>query len=690
MILGVDIGGTFTDFVLLQDGHITVSKLPTTPEDPSRALLAGVAQVGVPHTLIHGTTIATNALLERRGAKTALLTTAGFADVLVLGRGTRPSLYDLDVERAPPLVPTELRLEVPERVAADGTIIVPLDEDALAALFQQVFDARVEAVALCLLHSFRNPTHEQHIVALFHAAQQHRASEPCFICASSDVLPEYREYERTSTTVVNAYVAPVLDRYLHRIERELEQQPGPHGRSPSLHVMASDGGSMTATVARRLAARTTLSGPAGGVVGARFVAQQAGFERIISFDMGGTSTDVALCDGRLPQTTESSVGGLPVRFPAIDIHTVGAGGGSLARRDMGGMLRVGPQSAGADPGPACYGKGLLPTVTDANLFLGRLQPDRFLGGTMHLDGARAELSLSALAQQLDLDVRSTALGIVQVANAAMERAIRTISVERGIDPRDFVLVAFGGAGPLHAAYLAESLGIRAVLIPRYPGVLSALGMLTANLTRDYVCALGMPLANLPPDTLYAHMLRLAEQAEVESAQDTSSHEPSLLRAEFTLDLRYVGQSHEINTPLAVWEALLPSLPDLATTTSRFHQLHQQYSGHALPDHPVEAVTLRLKCIREQNQTGATLRNNTTVPPRPAEHPLCPCAHVQAALATDSSDLLDTAIYERELLCSGDHVLGPAIVVQYDTTCSIPPGWQGIVDRYGNLLLSVAL
>ncbi len=677
-IIGVDIGGTFTDIVLWRGGTLRIHKLPSTPDDPARALLAGVATLGAPTALVHGTTVATNALLERRGARTALLTTAGFADVLVIGRGNRPTLYDLDVQRPPPLVPAELRLEIRERLAADGSVVQPLDPATLAEAIQRLLASNVEAVAICFLHSYANPSHERQAMAAIEAALHNNPAGPrVYVCCSADVLPEYREYERTSTTVVNAYVAPVLDRYLERLERGLQEQG-----VQTLRIMASDGGSMAATAARRLAARTTLSGPAGGVVGALSVARQAGFTRIISLDMGGTSTDVALCDGALPQTSASAVGGMPVRLPSIDIHTVGAGGGSLARSDAGGALRVGPQSAGADPGPACYGRGTLPTVTDANLLLGRLRADAFLGGTMALDSERAVAALTPLAEALKLDLAATALGVLRVANAAMERAIRTISVERGKDPRDYVLVAFGGAGPLHAAYLAAALGMRKVLVPRYPGVLSALGMLNADITRDYVQFLSQPLAQVDRDALATHMQQMLAQGRADLRHDAGA--TAELRAEFALDLRYVGQSHEIRTPLLT--SILAETPNLALDSAllrevagRFHELHQQLSGHAMRDRPVEIVALRLKMIAPTAEISAPLEQLPSAPPVPRI--------VQATLDPQQAQMHPTALYERSALRPGDAFSGPAIVVQLDTTTIVPPGWHAQVDTFAHLLLS---
>jgi N-methylhydantoinase A len=686
-ILGVDIGGTFTDFVLLRDGEITVDKRLSTPDDPARALLAGVEGLGAPHTLIHGTTVATNALLEQRGAATALITTAGFADVLAIGRGTRPALYDLNVQRPPPLVPAAWRLELPERLAADGSVVLPLDTAALDELVERLAASEIEAVAICLLHSYRNPAHEQQVAQALAACQrtaEDGSSAPrFFVCASSDVLPEYREYERTSTTVVNAYVAPILGRYLGRLETELAARG-----VASLRIMASDGGSMTAQAAPRLAARTTLSGPAGGVVGARAVAQQAGFSHIISFDMGGTSTDVALCADSLPQTSASSVGGMPVRLPSIDIHTVGAGGGSLARLDAGGALRVGPQSAGADPGPACYGRGDEPTVTDANLLLGRLRADAFLGGDMSLDDERAADALRPLAEQSGLELPAAALGVLRVANAAMERAIRAISVERGHDPRDFVLVAFGGAGPLHAAYLAAALGMQRVLVPRYPGVLSALGMLTADITRDYVHIIGQALDALTPADLSEQMRSLARQGWDDLRRDAGSDLP--LHAVFALDLRYVGQSHELSTPLAEWSQPDATLEeaDLREAAARFHQLHEQQSGHAMPEHPIEVVSLRLKMIGATGLHTDLEQPPSAEAPTPTEPP-APRATVQATLAAEDTTPQPTALYERGALAVGQQFAGPAIIVQLDTTTVVPPGWQARVEPSGHLLLTTA-
>ncbi len=676
-ILGIDIGGTFTDFVLLRAGRVRIYKTLSTPDDPARALLQGIDTLGAPAAVVHGTTVATNALLERRGAATALITTDGFGDVLIIGRGQRPALYDLNVTQPDPPVPDAWRFELVERMLADGRVLTPPGDDELARLVDWLATQPVESVAICLVHSYANPLHEERVAATLEQAA-HAWQRRLFISASHRILPEPREYERTSTTVVNAYVSPVLGRYLDRLGPALTDRG-----VRSVRIMASDGGSMGLVTARELAARTTLSGPAGGIVGAYTVAQRAGFTRVITFDMGGTSTDVALINGALPLTSESHVGGLPVRLPSLDIHTVGAGGGSIARVDAGGALRVGPQSAGADPGPACYGRGTLPTVTDANLLLGRLQADHFLGGRMRLDVERARAAFMALARDLfgtqnPGDEQRAALGVVRVANALMERAIRAISVERGDDPRDCALVAFGGAGPLHAAHLADALGIRTVLAPRYPGVLSALGMIAADVTRESSRALLITLDTLDPATLAAHIAALADEALAVLAAD--GEDPHGCRIECTLDLRYVGQSYELSTPLPETWASSPT--PLIALAERFHALHERRYGHAMRERRIEAVTLRVRAVSPRRTIDIAPE---ALPPRTA--PLTPRTVVQAALTGDTATLAPAPLYERDDLRPDDTIDGPAIIAQFDATTIVPPGWRVVVDADLNLLMT---
>lgn len=665
--MGVDTGGTFTDVVIWRNGTFHIAKRLSTPHNPGEALLAEVAQHEAPQILIHGTTVATNALLERRGAVTALITTAGFKDVLVIGRGDRPSLYDIHQQRPDPLVPDELRLEISERTTFDGQILTSLDDTAVHALIP-ILDAHgVTAIAVCLLHAYANPDHEIRIGALLqaHNPQWH-------ISLSHRVINEAREYERTATTVVNAYVAPRMAYYLQYLATHL---PTP----TRLRVMASDGGSMGVSTAQTLAARTTLSGPAGGIVGAFAVAQQIGIAHCISFDMGGTSTDVALCDGALPRSGGSTVAGLPVRLPSLDIHTVGAGGGSLVRLDSGGALRVGPQSAGANPGPACYGIGTHATVTDANVVLGRLRPDAFLGGTMQLDSQRAIAALAPVADALACDSVTAALGTIRIVNAAMARAIRTISVERGHNPRDFALVAFGGAGPLHAVHLAHELGIERVIVPRYPGVLSALGMVTAAVTRSTSRAILSPLTQLAP-----HLLTTLIQhthAELVAALEADGERIDTFTHTLVLAMRYRGQAFELDVPLITQVATLPHIDDamLAAAAAAFHQLHQRRYGHALPDRPLEVVQL--------HHTMANAPTPLPVPTlTPRHHPLV--AHAQVvAYPNDSTEAVQTALYSRDALTAGDRIIGPAVITQLDATTVIPCDWEAVVSTVGTLVIT---
>jgi N-methylhydantoinase A len=695
MLLGIDIGGTFTDFVLVDDaGRVRLHKRLTSPDDPARAVGEGVRELGLPESalVVHGSTIATNALLERRGARTALITTAGFADVLEIGRQNRPDLYALVPHRPPPLVPREWRFELRERVTAQGDILIPLDPQEIAALVPRLQAEGVESVAVCFLFSFLHPEHERLVKQTLEVKSERRESPTSHlplltsISLSSDILPEYREYERTSTTVINAYVAPLIDRYLGRLEKEL------HPRL--LRIMQSNGGCITSTTARAQAARTALSGPAGGVVGAFEMARltppppspvgtarqergegAGGREvRIITFDMGGTSTDVCLCPGRIPFTAEGEISGMPLRLPLIDIHTVGAGGGSLARLDAGGALTVGPESAGADPGPVCYGRGgRAATVTDANLILNRLDPAHFLGGRMTLDVAAARVTLSKLARALGAAApEAAAWGVCQIANATMERAIRKISIERGFDPREFTLVAFGGAGPLHACELAERLGIPRVLVPRAPGVLSALGMLLSDLVKDY----SLTVLRRAEAVNESDVEELFRPLEARAGVQMATEGVPAPRLERSVDMRYVGQSFEINVPVSVqnshWRRVIGD----------FHTRHGQRYGHAHPEEPVELVTLRVRAV------GETQKPILEEMPAGGEDASAAKVGERAVWFEGQSGLQpQTArLFEREKFTAGNRVEGPAVVFQMDATTVVPPGWVGKVDRWGHLLL----
>ena len=658
VVVGVDTGGTFTDFVLLEDGELRVHKVLSTPIDPASAILQGLSDLGVGENLsalVHGSTVATNAVLERKGVKTGLITTEGFRDVLEIGRQTRPKLYAIRVEREPTLVPRELRVEVTERLDELGDVLIPLDDDSVDEAISALARAGVDSVAVCLLFSFANPEHERRVVLAARGAGFH-------VSASAEVLPEFREYERTSTVVLNAYVAPIMDRYLGRLEQSL---PG----EAILRIMQSNGGSISAATARQEAARTLLSGPAAGVVGAAYVASAAGFERSISFDMGGTSTDVALIDGGISETTDGNIGGHPTKLPMIDIHTVGAGGGSIAWFDSGGALRVGPRSAGADPGPAAYGRnGLEPTVTDANVVLGRLIPDAFLGGGMRLDREAALRAVNDIAERLGSTVEEAALGMVRVANANMEAAIRVISVERGHDPRLFTLVAFGGAGPLHACELANALRIPRVLVPSTPGVLSALGMLAADILKDYVqtVMVGAEHAEGRVEPVFAE---LEKRGREDLSREGVDEDRTVI--ERYLDLRYVGQSYEL---------LVPYEGELEAAINEFHTAHDRRFGYSDPTERVQVVNVRLKARGVADRPRI---DRETIEPNAAAEPsaVLPVVFGMDGGATE----LQTPIYDRATMKPGVAVSGPAIVTQYDTTTVLPPGWRLMVGATRSLI-----
>lgn len=671
MILGVDTGGTFTDFCLVAEGGAAITyKCPSTPDDPARAVLEGLAVVlrearrafpAAEIEAVHGSTVATNAIIERRGARTALITTRGFRDVLAIGRQTRPRLYDLAPRRDPPLVPDELRLEADERLDQRGETLRTLNPAEVERLLDTVQDAGAESLAVCLLFSFLNPAHERMVAE----AGRRRG---LLVSASYEVLPEHREYERTSTTVANAYVAPVMARYLSHLEDGL----GRRGIR-RLRVMASNGGSMSPREAARLAVRTILSGPAGGVAGAFALARQAGFDNVITLDMGGTSTDVGLCPGRLLEREEALVGGMPIRGPAVDVVSVGAGGGSIARIDAGGALRVGPESAGADPGPACYGKGADATVTDAHILLGRIQPEHFLGGRMPLVPEASEAALRRLAKPFGGDPLRAAAAVLRVANANMERALRMVSVERGHDPRLFVLVAFGGAGPLHACELAEALGIPQVIIPPHPGVLSALGMAAAPIVKELRAPVHLRLDGEPGDGEIGQLahLRSALLSRGRAELEGEGFDAEGVSAQVILEMRYAGQSYEL--PVAT-TSLAP-----ASFLPAFHTAHRERYGHADPGRPAEVVDLRLRLVLPGAglpQSAAPSRHAPARPPLPASY----------REVWFNGRPTRTPIYPRDSLATGAEVGGPAIIVQMDSTTVIPPGWRGTADPWGNVVL----
>ena len=666
-IVGIDVGGTFTDIAVMEDGRLQVHKLPSTPSDPSLGIIQGVAEVGVSSAdFVHGSTVATNALLEGKGGRTALVTTLGFEDVLEIGRQIRSELYNLDLDRPPALAPWELRFGLAERVDHNGTIIEDLAPEAIQALVDLLQQAEVDSIAVSFLFSFLNPAHEEAVLS----ALQRMPGSP-FISISSRILPEFREYERTSTVVVNSYVGRLMKRYLDRLEDAL---------GSGLRIMQSSGGSITARLAAEQPVRTILSGPAGGVVGAFYTGVQAGYPNIITLDMGGTSTDVSLCPERIKETSSSQVGGYPISVPMIEIHTVGAGGGSIARVDSGGALVVGPQSAGADPGPACYGKGDQITVTDANLVLGRLLPDQFLGGRMSLDLGRAEELVSALASQIGLNMHDAALGIIRVVNANMERAIRAISLERGYDPRQFTLVPFGGAGPMHCCELAAELGIPRVLVPTRPGILSALGVAIADIVKDYSRTVMLRGDDINRDRLDEEFLGMEGLARGEMEQEGLPVDR--MNGLRFLDVRYVGQSFELTIDYPAQTRRSDDARMRRIITDSFYRAHMQRFGYADRSEAVEIVNLRLKMGLELDKPQVALE-----PAGPAD-----ASHAQAGSAevVFPGGHRTAPLYDRDQLRSGNQFTGPAIVLQMDTTIVVSPGWNGTVDPGGNLILEPAV
>lgn len=651
--IGVDTGGTFTDFILMDGERQTIHKVLSTPDNPARAVLEGLRHLHpslTEVTVVHGSTVATNALLERKGARTALITTKGFEDVLEIGRQTRPELFDPFVTKPPPLVPARLRFGVSERLAYNGEVLTPLQPDDMEAVLERVQRARVESLAICLLHAYANPVHE---AALLQAAV--RLGIP--VSVSHQVLPEFREYERCSTTVVNAYLRPVMQRYLRTLRAELA--------GARLSVMRSNGGIMSAERAHQEAVHTVLSGPAGGVVGAFRAARDVGYTRAITFDMGGTSTDVSLCDEHPRTTNETVVAGCPVKVPVLDIHTVGAGGGSLAYLDQGGALRVGPQSAGADPGPACYGKGEALTVTDANLYLGRLHPERFLGGAMRLDADRTAAVVQAFARQLRMTPEAACQGVLEVANANMEEAIRVISVERGYDPREFILVSFGGAGGLHAADLARRLSIPEVLVPANPGILSAFGMAISDYVQEYAQTVLVPAAAFTPERAEAAFRDL--EARGRQAMREEGVAPQDIQLQRFVDMSYIGQSFEL---------LVPFTPGFVDD---FHRHHEGRYGYQNSARPTQVVNVRIRAI---GPSDTSYRPATATDERGDARQ----ARVDTIRMHVEGGWHAAPVYDRQLLRGGDRFHGPALVTEYSATTVVPADFGARVDRQLNLIL----
>jgi N-methylhydantoinase A len=699
--IAIDTGGTFTDCVWVEAGRLRMLKLFSTPADPSQAIVEALRKITDDGEviLLHGTTVGTNTLLERKGARTALVTTKGFEDAIEIGRQARPKLYDFFFDRIEPLVPKDLRFGINERTASNGEVLMSPTPEELQTLAAQLAAAKPQAIAISLLFSFANAKNER---AVAEALNSHAVP----LSISHQILPEFREYERTSTVVINAYLQPVMQNYLENLGTRVAAGASPaqvraaklgvegfgvtqrfsaskrrkenHGASaPRIFVMQSSGGITALSTAAREPVRTVLSGPAGGVVGAAATARASGFDRIIAFDMGGTSTDVSLVEREITTATDAQVTGLPISVPMLDIHTVGAGGGSLARFDAAGVLRVGPESAGADPGPICYGRGIQPTVTDANLLLGRLQPTRFLGGdfTLDLDRTRA-LTKEWLRKEwlkknsLPLTLEKFAAGVIRVVNATMEKAIRFVSIERGRDPRHFALIAFGGAGGLHACALAEALSIPHVIVPAFPGALSALGILVSDVIKDYSrTVLWRVSGKVPAQELNREFSALEKNAEKDFHEEAWQGRPQHNRS---IDIRYRGQGYELNIPFT--KNLLRD----------FQQEHHRRYGYTHPNREVELVTLRLRAVV---RTPSTARVGADAFVRPGRAKLGKFFTPKAPVRFEGKKQ-ETRIYSRDDLQPGKKYSGPAIITEYSATTVIPPGKSFHLDRASNLIITL--
>ena len=681
MRIGIDVGGTFTDIVLIDDvsGQLHYTKVLTTHENLAEGVIGGIDKMlGMVGTsfdqveyMVHGTTIGTNALIERKGARTGLITTEGMRDVLEIGRIERPDagLYDIFVDTPAPLVPRYLRREVRERVGADSQVVVPLDQDTAREAVRFLKEQAVESVAITFLFSFRNPTHEERVRDICRSVFPEAT-----VSISSEIAPEFREFERTSTTVINAYLAPVVGRYIDNLEGQLRER---YGRV-DLRIMQASGGSMITEMAKHRAVNIVNSGPAGGALAASYVGRLTGDEQIISVDMGGTSFDVGVIDRGEPRVApESQFEGFPVKIPILDVQAIGAGGGSLAWIDEGGALNVGPESAGSEPGPACYGLGgEQPTVTDANLVLGRLNPDYFLGGEMKLYPELAEKAIRQhVAEPLGVSLEEAASGMIRVVNANMVRAISVNSTEKGFDVREFALLPFGGAGPLHAVELAGDLGMRRVVVPPYPGTFSAVGLLVANTRYDYVGALAKNEKELRPEELLAGFKELEAQGRAQlKAQNVPEDQVEIL---WSADLRYEGQSYELNTPVKREDPLTQA--DIEEIVDLFHKQHYRIYAYGSADEMVEFINLRVAAIGKvpgvslahggMGDGDAEIARKGT---RPVHFP--------------AQGFIDTDIYERSLLRPGHVISGPALIEEIASTTVITPGVKGTVDEYGNVII----
>ena len=656
LILGIDTGGTFTDFVLQSESGLNTFKLPSTPDDPSRAILQGLEHFfgqQLPENLeiVHGSTVATNGFLERKGAKTLLVTTHGFEDVLFIGRQNRPKLYDFNVTRPAEIIPRNMVAGVKERMLFDGSVLRPLGKTIGRRLRTICRQKGIESVAVCLLHSYANDSHEQII-----KGQLSSLHMP--VTLSSEILPEFREYERLTTTLINAYLGPLISSYIKKLTGQLG--------SVSLHIQQSNGSILPAAEIEKRAIYTVLSGPAGGVHGAHQLAQEMEIDKIITFDMGGTSTDVSLCDGKPTLTRDHRIDGYPIRIEVMDIHTVGAGGGSLAHRDAGGLLKVGPESAGASPGPICYGVGGNNlTVTDANLFLGRLLPDQFMGGTMQLQTKKVAVAMRKLAKQLRLEPVAAALGIIRIVNASMAKAIRAVSLERGYDPKEFCLFGFGGASGLHCCELSRELAIQRIVIPARAGILSAQGMVFAEPSLDYMQALFLRGEELNSPVLANNMETLVHKGFAEAKTLCLNGYAADIDVSRFLNLRYQGQSYELCVP---YEKNFIEL---------FHQAHEHNFNYRLQDTPLELVSIQ--CSLKINRKKQPLPRQKKAAHRKIE-PLC-----EQPVYFEHRPV-NVPVFKRAHMAAGLTLAGPALIVDNYTTILLPASFSLEVDELHNLII----
>jgi N-methylhydantoinase A len=666
--LAVEIGGTFTDIILFEDDgnhpKLTTLKVPSTPRQPEKGVLAGVDQLDVAwgemHDVLHGSTVATNAVLERKGVPTALVVTKGFQDILEIQRGDKTNIYDIFYRRSLPVVPREWVIPISERLDVGGDVLIPLAEDEVRAAVPKLVQAGIQAVAVCFLHSYRSSQHEDRVRTIIE-----EIAPDLLVLTSSELLPQFREYERASTAAMSAYISPIMSHYVGKLTDQLRDR----GFGGSLFITQSNGGVLPANAIRREVVRTLLSGPAAGVTGAIYAAEHAGFKNIITFDMGGTSTDVCLInDGQPLITTENQLNNLPVAVPMIDIATVGAGGGSIATIDRYGMMHVGPESAGADPGPACYGHGgKSPTVTDANVARGIIRPKTFAGGNFKLDAEAAASVIDALGEDLKMSPGEAAEAVTRIVEANMTQAIRLVSTQRGYDPRDYVLVAYGGAGPIHAASVANELGITRVLVPPHAGVLSAFGLLVADIARDYVQTDVALAADLSPSDFQAKIEVLATKARGEF--ETHGFRADELKLFAGLDVRYQGQAFEL--PISV----NPSAVTSEFVTSRLHDAHRKRYGFAFENESAEVVNYRLKVVipRKTKDVSANVNVAGTL--------VCE----EGSILLDGS-ARNTLFCKSESLRPDSRIAGPAVLEADTSTCFIPENWTARLMESGSVLL----